>query len=212
MEMLSGIGHMLSKQLDIDEQNGLFPSEDFHGFAVNATCKLERADGTTDGPSAAKYARRIGLVWDGYCWRILLKAPREAQKKSVWGPVGCPGASYVSSIGFCTFKDSKGETVCGIHGDGIENPSIKAFMKRELKQKGGPCDRYHGHGACPRGLFARAPPEGPVGGSDGKGKEGGRARKKKEAKANAMAEELIAEEEAEKAAAAKAARPRGKKA
>eukprot|EP00908_Phaeocystis_cordata_P025278 Transcript_7729.p1 GENE.Transcript_7729~~Transcript_7729.p1 ORF type:complete len:555 (-),score=69.77 Transcript_7729:96-1760(-) len=156
--MLPSLAFMLNTQLDVYANQGLFPSDDFHGFAVTATTKLGR-----ERPDGSMECRRIGLIWDGYCWRILLKAPRENAVKTAWGPLGEAGASYASSHGFSAFLEMDGNTSAGMHMKGIENPSVKAFLKKELKKKAGPCNCYHRGGACPRGLFERAPREGPVG-------------------------------------------------
>ena len=148
--------------LDTLAKEGFYPSEDFHGFAVNATARL--GSGPDDSNS-----RRVGFVWDGYSYRILLKAPRGKERKNemqgcTW-TYGAAGASYASSYGFAAALDRETGEIkgSGLHVKGIENDSVKAYIKRALKRREGPCNEYHPHGVCPREIFSclfdrRAPP------------------------------------------------------
>ena len=95
-----------------------------------------------------------------YCFRILLKAGRHPPKKNVWGTIGEPGITYASSFGFSA--DIERGTV-GVHVDGIENASVKAYMKAEIRKKGCPCNVRHGWGYCPRNFFDQGPREDPPG-------------------------------------------------
>ena len=67
---------------------------------------------------------------------------------------GESGTTYASSYGFSMSTNLEtGEDVCSFFMHGIKNVSIKSFMQKKLAKREGPCDRYHGHGACPRGIF-----------------------------------------------------------
>ena len=157
--VVRAIAGSVGKYLELMAQQGLFPSDDFHGFAVDASFRMgsRRADGSK-GP----LGQPIGLIWDGYCYRILLKTPRgEALKAELQGAnwsYGEPGTSYASSYGFTMRTNLQtGEDSCGMHVSGIENVSVKEFLNKKLKQREGSCGCQNPltGGICPRALFGK---------------------------------------------------------
>jgi hypothetical protein len=80
---------------------------------------------------------KIGLVWDGHCWRFLLKP----------APCGChsprcvrQGQSYPMAMGFVMMPTPRGLALAmWTRDDDLDNPNLREFVAKQEQRRAGNC-------------------------------------------------------------------------